>query len=212
LATGGLAQDFTTGPTPAPVTLTANSTLDLGTALSATSVKFADSHLATWGMGVVLSIDGWTFGTDHLLVGNDATGFSSAQLAEIKFADFAQGASISTTGELTPQLGDINQDGVTDVADIKALMVALSDEAAYRTSHSFTASDTTFILDVDQNGSVSNADIQAEINLLANLGGGGGGSVAAVPEPMSVLLMISGGLIIATRRVRAIASGFLMKP
>src|SRR5262249_48891879 len=91
--------------------------------------------------------------------------------AEIKFADFAQGASISAVGELTPQIGDINQDTFFDVADVSALATALTDKTAYQSQHFAAApnaaADVAFILDVNNDGAGNNLDLQAEITLLA---------------------------------------------
>jgi len=217
LATGGLPQNFTMGPIPALNCAECSSTLDLGVASSATTVRFADSHATPWNPGVALSVNGWTRGTDHLLVGSDATGLSGSQLAEVKFADFAQGASISAVGEVTPQIGDINQNTLVNVSDVAALETALTDKTVYQSQHfsaaSNAASDVAFILDANNDGVGNNLDLQAEINLLANAAGpGGGGSITPVPEPASAFLLALGGLIITARRVRAIVSSSLMNP
>ena len=76
----------------------------------------------------------------------------------------------------TPLLrGDINQDAHVNNTDVAALMTALTDINAYKAAHSsldtFEAGD---ILDVDQNGAVTNADLQGIANYLK----AGNGSVA----------------------------------
>ncbi len=170
LATGGLSQDFTVGPIAAPLVLSATSTIDLGAASSATSVEFCRLSRQPWTG--TLNIAGWTFGIDHLYIGSDANGSTASQLSQIKFTDFAPGASITSTefgGEVTPLIGDINQDGAISSADVTALMTALSNENAYQSLHTFTAGDLAFILDVNHNGIIDNADLQAEINLVAKM-------------------------------------------
>ena len=86
--------------------------------------------------------------------------------------------------------GDVNRDGVVTVADVAALMDALSDLNTYRSSHA-GLNDPQHLLEVaDLNGDsqVTNADVQALSTLLANIAqGSGGGELAAVPEPAAVL-------------------------
>jgi hypothetical protein len=53
------------------------------------------------------------------------------------------------------------------------------------------------IADVNQSGTVTNADIQATLNLLA-----GGGSLAAVPEPSSLVLCGMGAALFLFYRTR----------
>ena len=178
--------------------LTANSTIDLGGACIlafANSNPTLNSYLTAWTG--TLSITNWTLGSSHLIVGSDNTGLSSAQLGQIKFGDFAKGAQISavsnsmvSVGEITPLIGDINQDGKTNLADIQALATALVDMHAYATSHGFTASDVSFILDVNQDGSANNADLQGELALLTHPGTGSS-SAAPVPEPSSGMLAVA---------------------
>jgi hypothetical protein len=116
-------------------------------------------------------------------------------------------------------LGDVNLDGHVNVADIQALMVALSDLHGYEAHNSLNDADLLSIADIDRNGTVNNADIQALITLVANntvivsggplpgstLGGGEPGAastppVTAVPEPASIVLLTFGALAIALRR------------
>ncbi len=169
LNTGGNTQSL------GNLSVTDMGTLDLGAATSSTSVNFADSSGNFWG--TLLTIKDWKFGIDHLYIGADANGLTASQLSQIKFTDFAPGASITTTasgGEVTPLIGDINQDGAISSADVTALMTALSNENAYQSLHTFTAGDLAFILDVNHNGIIDNADLQTEISLVANAPAGGG--------------------------------------
>jgi autotransporter-associated beta strand protein len=176
--------------------------IDLGAASASDSVNFANSSGASWGE--LLQIRDWKYGVDHLLFGSDHAGLTAAQLASIKFADFAQGATISATGEVTPLRGDVNQDGFVNAADISALMQALTDQHAYQAAHSFTASDAAFILDANGDGQVTNADLQNLLGLVQSILGGAGssGHPSTVPEPTGIALLAFGGLIVAAERIR----------
>ena len=87
----------------------------------------------------------------------------------------------------TPLLrGDITQDNHVNASDVTSLLTALTDINAYKALHptldTLEASDT---LDVDQDGIVSNADLQGLLTTLKS----GGRSVAPVPEPASIVLL-----------------------
>jgi hypothetical protein len=89
--------------------------------------------------------------------------------------------------------GDFDGDGKLTVADIAAMMKALSDMDAYQSTHGLTLDDLIALGDLDGTGTFTNADLQALINVLA--GAPGGGSLSAVPEPAGGVLA---GLGIAT--------------
>jgi T5SS/PEP-CTERM-associated repeat protein len=94
--------------------------------------------------------------------------------------------------------GDMNRNGLVDVADVSALLSALSDLSSYQATHgpgggALTSGQLLEIADLDYDNLVTNADLQGLIVALAN--GGGGGSLNAVPEPTSLALLAMGSLI-----------------
>jgi hypothetical protein len=96
--------------------------------------------------------------------------------------------------------GDLNSDGSVTVADVSALMAALSDISGFESTHDLTDDQFKFMADVNSDGVVNNLDIQALIVKLTN--SGGSAASAAVPEPASGILMAFGGLIVYWRRRR----------
>ena len=133
------------------------------------------------------------------------TGLTAAQLSHIHFSYFHTGAVLVVNGasaevvpaNATPLLrGDITQDNHVNASDVTSLLTVLTDINAYKALHptldTLEASDT---LDVDQDGIVSNADLQGLLNYL----NAGHGSLAAVPEPASILLLLSGLLALSGR-------------
>jgi len=200
--------------------------VDMGTGTGAT-LNVADSSAYPW-IGTKLTIDNWTYGAgasgDHFIVGitstvnPSGTGLTSAQLGQIQFTDFPQGASITTTataaravGEITPLIGDVNGDGHVNAADIVALEKALTNTSLYITeringtggmtaspSGQFTASDALFDMDINGDGKANNADLQYLLTYLKN----GNGSTSSIPEPGSFVLLTLGGLLLAGRRLR----------
>ena len=88
------------------LTLSDNSTIALGTGIHA--LNFAASNGAIWTSGKTLTITGWTgtagsSGTaGKIFVGTDASGLTTAQLAEITFSGYSAGAQILSTGEVVP--------------------------------------------------------------------------------------------------------------
>jgi hypothetical protein len=96
------------------------------------------------------------------------------------------------------QAGDLNRDGHVDVADLASLEAALADLAAYQSSNVLTGDQVLAVGDVDGDGRVTNADVQALlVGLAASAGGGssataGPANIDAVPEPGSIVLMLVG--------------------
>ena len=117
-------------------------------------------------------------------------------------------------GTLTVQSlpGDVNRDGHIDTADLVAMESALTiGPAAYAAQLGyFNAGPPSLDAlnaaiaqvnrsgDVNFDGSLTNADLQAMINLLK----AGGGSTTAVPEPASFVMLALSGLTFAAKRRR----------
>ena len=102
--------------------------------------------------------------------------------------------------------GDINRDGKVTVADVSALMTAISDLNAYQAANPDLANNPQLllqVLDVNGDGNIDNTDIQALIDLAANnASGGGGGQLTAVPEPATLSLCGMGFSVLAVLRIR----------
>ncbi len=92
--------------------------------------------------------------------------------------------------------GDINRDSHVTVADVSALMTALSDLSNYQSSHSGMTDPQFFrdVADVNGDGQVNNADLQALISLVANGPDSGSGALTAVPEPATINMMLIGAM------------------
>ena len=69
--------------------------------------------------------------------------------------------------------GDFTLDGHVNGADVSAMLTALADLNAFKTSHSLSAADLLAVGDVNHNGSVTNADLQSLLSLLVSGGGSG---------------------------------------
>lgn len=105
-ATGGFSE------TAGTLTLTANSTINMGAASSI--LNFADSSSTSWTTGSTLSITNWSGnpdtggGTDQIFFGTTSSGLTSAQLSQIFFINPASlpagtyAARILATGEVVP--------------------------------------------------------------------------------------------------------------
>lgn len=103
------------------------------------------------------------------------------------------GDMIFTTAGPHISLGDINQDGSVNVADVSALMSAMSDLNGYESMHHITDPQILKdVTDINNDGSVNNLDIQSLISLVANNESNNQGALTPVPEPTSICLMALG--------------------
>jgi hypothetical protein len=100
-------------------------------------------------------------------------------------ATFVDSSSSIFTATLPPLLGDINRDAHVDMADVPAMLVALTDLNSYKSNNALTDVALLSIADIDFSGVINNADVQALLTLLKS----GGGSNGAVPEPASAALI-----------------------
>ncbi|MFN8274314.1 MAG: T9SS type A sorting domain-containing protein [Flavobacteriaceae bacterium] len=112
------------GDTVGTLTLTDNSTIELGT--GSHSLNFANSSAVAWTGGKTLTITGWTNSCSgaKVFVGTDNTGLTATQLAQITFQGFAPGASISPVGELIPGNIVLTATGGTLLAKYSTLKAA----------------------------------------------------------------------------------------
>jgi hypothetical protein len=97
--------------------------------------------------------------------------------------------------------GDFNLDGAVTSADIKAMLVALTNLNKFKTDNGLSDADLLAIGDLNGAAGVTNADIQSLLGLV------GGGSITPVPEPTSFMMLILAvpALVAARRGVRRIS-------
>ena len=75
--------------------------------------------------------------------------------------------------------GDINIDGHRDAGDTVSMMQALTDLSTYQNNHNLSPSDLIAIADVNNDGTITNADLQTLLEgLIINFGSGSGSLVA----------------------------------
>jgi len=90
------------------LTLSANSTLDLGA--SSSTVNFANSAGSSWNSLALLTLQNWTSGSDHLFFGSAASALTASQISDIRFVNpvgYGPGvylATILSSGEIVPKI------------------------------------------------------------------------------------------------------------
>jgi Dockerin type I domain len=88
-----------------------------------------------------------------------------------------------TVTAITPQRGDLNPDNKLNAADVLAMEQALTNLNGFKTVFGLTDASLLTVADVNNDGSINNADLQALLNQLK-----GGGAVVSVPEPSPLSL------------------------
>jgi hypothetical protein len=109
---------------------------------------------------------------------------TSAPLADVFFTDGFDNDEAATAVYNAIMRGDFNLDGQKNGADIAPMLHALTDLNSFQVVNSLSDSELLAIADVNQDGVVSNADLQALLDLLQ----GGGESTNSVPEPSGAVL------------------------
>jgi hypothetical protein len=204
--------DVSPGFSPASVSfsgnVTLNSTANLKMELGGTTVgtqydKVAvGQQLSLAGTLQVVLINGFSPALGNsfdILDWNSRSGtFSSLQLPALSGSLIWNTSQLYSTGAISVidgnfLPGDVNRDGLVDVADISAMEGSLKDLSAYKATHLFgglpmTDPQLAQIADLSGDDKVTNIDIQGLIVLLANGGGSGGASVSVVPEPNGAAL------------------------
>jgi beta-galactosidase len=112
-----------------------------------------------------------SFAGGMLPVGNYQATIAASNVADANGLPLAADFTMS----ISQLVGDWNFDGHVDVTDIGAMEMALANLDAFRSSHSLSDAQLVVLGNVDgSDGRVTNLDVQALLNLLAN----GGGSVS----------------------------------
>jgi hypothetical protein len=123
--------------------------------------------------------------------GSVSTFISSVPSSRVGGITFAPVPGSST---LTP--GDFDRDGVLTQTDLTDLLQAITDENAWKTSHNLSDDQMRAMGDVNGDGSLDNADIQALLNKLIHPSGG----PSPVPEPSTIALAAVGLVLVTIAR------------
>jgi len=205
---GGLVLAFQAALRNAEATITSGtatfntlSTVDIG--FTSGQLDYID-HLN--GTQNQLNLTSFSPGSSTGTIERTISGGSDTITIPVSFTDqFSVAAPSDSTVTITGQIvadrpaiipGDFNQDDHVNAADILAMESALTNVSAYESAHNLTSAEFTTLGDLNGDGQVNNADLQALLTLLKS----GGGSTGAVPEPSSLLLLAFGGFALVVRR------------
>ncbi|HEY2761117.1 MAG TPA: glycosyl hydrolase 53 family protein, partial [Pirellulales bacterium] len=99
--------------------------------------------------------------------------------------------------------GDFTADGHLSIADVQAMMAALSDPGDFKTAHNFTDADLLKIGDLNGDHVFNNSDLQSLLSMMANnAAAGGAAAFAAVPEPNTCALLLIGITVLGSFSLR----------
>jgi hypothetical protein len=95
--------------------------------------------------------------------------------------------SVTTLVLVKPQLGDLNLDGVVNLADLQTMLSVLKNESSYETAHNLTPVNLAALGDFNGDGVVNAADLSGMEQYLTS-GTIGTDSTSTVPEPATIVL------------------------
>jgi hypothetical protein len=195
--TGGTFASAGHNQTLTTLSVAANSTIDMG---HGGSLTFSGGSAGNWASNTILRVSDWTpNATDPtqdaqtpLIIGS--SGSLTTELSQIHFTGYLTGAQQLSDGEVVPALatqlvlGDVNLDPGhhVDASDVLALERALTNLSGYEAAHGFDNADLDDVADINGDGKVNNADVQA---LIYDLQHGFGSLAGVVPEPNSLILL-----------------------
>ncbi len=125
-------------------------------------------------------------------------------LSDPNYGDFADTASLSQQDQASFAIyraimrGDFNRDGLKSSARHCLDVAVLTNPSGFQTAHGLANSEFLAIADVNQDGQITNADLQSLLLLLKS----GGQSANTVPEPSGLALMASALGVFIWRRWR----------
>jgi hypothetical protein len=174
-----------------------------GLATESTGLTYTPGVWQQWDMTYVVGSGTFTVTVNGVTSGNlnCPSGFNGVAGVAIFNGNSTPGGSADFAPVPTPiLLGDFNQDGHVNAADLSVMLQALANPAAYEAEYNLTYAQLQAIGNINGDGQFNNAQVQAFLNLLKS----GGGSTTAVPEPASVLLAIGSflGVVIVWRTSR----------
>jgi hypothetical protein len=120
----------------------------------------------------------------------------STPLADVFFTDGFEDDAAAASVYNAIMRGDLNLDSQKTSADISLMMQALTNPGAFQANNKLSGMEFMAIADVNQDGQITNADLQALLLLLKT----GGQSTNPVPEPSGLVLMSAAVIVLAWRR------------